>query len=501
MNFVDYSVLHLFEGELNEKIAIDKSIPEVEKENGLVEYTLAEPNDEYKLKCHLKEGIIDGLANLYDSSRKQVAVIEYKNGKIDGTVELINSSGSRFFKGTTVNGYLNGKCQIIDPNGEDVGFTLFTFGELNNIYLKSQLAPGFWEELTDGRRVTLCSLDEEGRYNGVIYNYSGDALVSVDIFDHGTHIDTKQRFKGDTMEEIEREKVVYIGSYKFGIPGGCLRDGEGVEYDQNGNRVYSGQYKDGKRCGRGILFYSIWPRYEGEWSNNFPNGVGDLKDSSDRLIAHGTWRYGILHTKDGKWIDVVDELRAIISPEDAFRRVQVRYEGAERKGPMPPETLVPEYTTKAWPFSWFVSYTVKNNSGLTSLNMQGLWFHLFSAKISTLTIASGIGHDITNLNLNHCHLLSLLIIGDNCFPNVKNFSIANLYDLKEIQIGVNSFTKHINSWSNNSSRSFLLKNCPSLQKVQIGMVSFSDYAGSFEIKDCPSLVSIELAGYNFCLAE
>ena len=133
--------------------------------------------------------------------------------------------------------------------------------------------------------------------------------------------------------------------------------------------------------------------------------------------------------------------------------------------------------------------------------MQGLWFHLFSAKISTLTIESGIGHDITNLNLNHCHLLSLLIIGDNCFPNVKNFSIANLYDLKEIQIGVNSFTKHINSWSNNSSRSFLLKNCPSLQKVQIGMVSFSDYAGSFEIKDCPSLVSIELAGYNFCLAE
>ena len=72
MNFVDYSVLHLFEGELNEKIAIDKSIPEVEKENGLVEYTLAEPNDEYKLKCHLKEGIID----VFDKVRTMKKAIE-----------------------------------------------------------------------------------------------------------------------------------------------------------------------------------------------------------------------------------------------------------------------------------------------------------------------------------------------------------------------------------------------------------------------------------------
>ena len=85
---------------------------------------------------------------------------------------------------------------------------------------------------------------------------------------------------------------------------------------------------------------------------------------------------------------------------------------------------------------------------------------------------------------------------------MQTFKIDVLNRLKTIKIGNNSFTQAKNSYGDDESKSFHILNCESLQSIQIGEYSFSDYAGDFELKNLPQLQSIQIGtigdwSYNF----
>ena len=78
--------------------------------------------------------------------------------------------------------------------------------------------------------------------------------------------------------------------------------------------------------------------------------------------------------------------------------------------------------------------------------------------------------------------------------------------LKTIKIGINSFTQHKNIWENDKSRSFHILNCESLESIEIGEYSFSDFGGEFELKNLPQLQSIQIGiigsiSCNFCYSS
>ena len=83
-------------------------------------------------------------------------------------------------------------------------------------------------------------------------------------------------------------------------------------------------------------------------------------------------------------------------------------------------------------------------------------------------------------------------IGDDCFGSVKTFKIDGLNRLKTIKIGMNSFSQKKNSLGSDESKSFHILNCESLESIQIGEFSFSDFAGEFELKNLPQLQSIRI---------
>ena len=86
--------------------------------------------------------------------------------------------------------------------------------------------------------------------------------------------------------------------------------------------------------------------------------------------------------------------------------------------------------------------------------------------------------------------LESIEIGDDCFGSVQTFKIDGLNRLKTIKIGNNSFTQR--KYGNDASKSFHILNCESLESIQIGQYSFSDYAGKFELKNLPQLQSIQI---------
>ena len=88
--------------------------------------------------------------------------------------------------------------------------------------------------------------------------------------------------------------------------------------------------------------------------------------------------------------------------------------------------------------------------------------------------------------------LESIEIGNSCFKSVQTFQIDGLNRLKSIKIGRNSFTQRKHWYGNDESKSFHILNCESLESIQIGEFSFSDFAGGFELKNLPQLQSIRI---------
>ena len=121
--------------------------------------------------------------------------------------------------------------------------------------------------------------------------------------------------------------------------------------------------------------------------------------------------------------------------------------------------------------------------------------------------------DYVTFDFSRFSLVESIVIGDDCFGSVQTFQIDGLSRLKTIKIGNNSFTEMKNVlWdeldytetnsTHNESKSFHILNCESLESIQIGECSFSDFAGEFDLKNLPQLQSIHIGtigtnSYNF----
>ena len=93
--------------------------------------------------------------------------------------------------------------------------------------------------------------------------------------------------------------------------------------------------------------------------------------------------------------------------------------------------------------------------------------------------------------------LESIEIGNECFGSVQTFRIDGLNQLKTIKIGKNSFTQEKDNYGNNSKKSFHILNCESLESIEIGEYSFSDFAGDFELKNLPQLQFIKFGNYGY----
>ena len=86
--------------------------------------------------------------------------------------------------------------------------------------------------------------------------------------------------------KVDKDGGIFEGYWKDGKLDGWGR------YIYNGD-YYIGEYKEGKRYGFGIEYYSRGDRYEGEWENGIYHGQGTYY--SERLIQKNVQRYAKKH--------------------------------------------------------------------------------------------------------------------------------------------------------------------------------------------------------------
>ena len=126
--------------------------------------------------------------------------------------------------------------------------------------------------------------------------------------------------------------------------------------------------------------------------------------------------------------------------------------------------------------------------------------------IQNMIVSSNSYNTVSNLDFNKYHNLSSIEIGDNCFASITTFKIDGLSQLKRLKIGWNSFNKTNNRDKRDESKSFYILNCESLESIDIGELSFSDFGGQFELKNLPALQSIKIGqvgseSYNFSFSS
>ena len=123
-----------------------------------------------------------------------------------------------------------------------------------------------------------------------------------------------------------------------------------------------------------------------------------------------------------------------------------------------------------------------------------LYIQSLNSSVNSIIIPGWACRDkeYTIFDFSRFTLVESIEIGDGSFESVKTFKIDGLNRLKTIKIGSNSFTQEKSWFGNDESKSFHILNCESLQSIQIGEYSFSDFGGEFELNNLPQLQSIQI---------
>ncbi|MCB1178130.1 MAG: hypothetical protein KDK36_11165 [Leptospiraceae bacterium] len=79
---------------------------------------------------------------------------------------------------------------------------------------------------------------------------------------------------------------IYTGEWKNN-----QAEGKGQLVYKNGN-IFFGEWKNGKANGIGEMIYDDKTRYVGEWLNSQAHGSGIVYDKDGNVLYSGKWKYG-----------------------------------------------------------------------------------------------------------------------------------------------------------------------------------------------------------------
>ena len=136
-------------------------------------------------------------------------------------------------------------------------------------------------------------------------------------------------------------------------------------------------------------------------------------------------------------------------------------------------------------------------------------FESLDSNVTSLILPNWSCNDVNYIlfDISRFILLESLEIGDDSFGSIESFLINDLCELRNLKIGSNSFTKlKLMDWASdvnkvmelakNESKSFHILNCESLESIEIGAFSFSDFGGEFELSNLKSLKSIKIGSFE-----
>ena len=308
--------------------------------------------------------------------------------------------------------FIGRRMILFDTNGRKVYEGEWYGNILNGFVIHPRVfgMEGFFKELNEKRELlSVSEYDEDGLLkNGKCFEYEGGRLVRECEYKNGVMMRVLREWKGDLMIEYDDNGMrVYEGDYVGDMKKGFVREGKGSEYGSDGkSALYYGGWKNGIREGFGSEFKGLSPVYIGEWKNGMRDGMGEELNENGEVVRSGRW---------------------------------------------------------------------------------------IKCEFGVLRYADGYGSELSVFDTDCLQRIERLEIGSDCFKQVTEFVIDRLNELKSVITKKESF--HLDGNTKCGSKC-VITNCDQLREIHIGEYSFNHYE-SFECKNLPSLISIQLDRYSF----
>ena len=145
--------------------------------------------------------------------------------------------------------------------------------------------------------------------HGRSFSFENDHCISECIYYEGNIHNVVREFmhgkeNRNIMVEYDNDgNKIYEGEYTGSYIKGFCRDGLGKEYS-NGIKIFEGTFRKGYRDGQGTSFVDGYPYYIGEWENNYPHGLGIMVLATSRLLV---WKCGYAYDNFQKKALVFDD--------------------------------------------------------------------------------------------------------------------------------------------------------------------------------------------------
>ena len=361
-----------------------------------------------------------------------------KNGKMNGESSIYSKDNTLIATLTFVDGIASGPCTIC-KNG-----ILFYEGYFVNGYRE-----GRGQEYDENGKVVYDGYYKKGKKLNIVPSNEMGKGFWKELDEKGRIIQISQKDEFGNNEgfcySYNCGKISRVSEWKEAKEATLLkefRDDIMIEY-KNGKKVYEGGFVDSLEMG--------YPRNDDN-IKDVKNGITNIQKSNFKIIIHN--------------------MKTAISNGSLLKNRYV-------------SVIVAVISIILFDI-YFSNYYLKNGP-------HGIGFEQESYIVET-----GYGKYLTKFVLSNYPNLKRIEIGNNCFGSVETFQIDGLNRLKTIRIGNNSFTQNKNDYGNDESKSFHILNCESLESIEIGEYSFSDFAGDFEMKNLPRLKSIQIGTSNFC---
>ena len=439
----------------------------------------------------------------------------YTNINISENIDLsIQSRKSRYL----LNDYITREKKKISINEVEYEVTLYQ-GDHSNEYLLSEMKDGKVEgrcQLFNRGILSLAWMMKNGKRVGGITEYENGKAISKEGWDSllgngGGDRRIIENSKEGLIMTIRRKCKENEGDedgcviYRGGFDEEMNREGYGIEYDiENGKEKIEGYWSKDKLI-RMIREFDADNNQMIEYAENKENDNMDILNQIPMYIGGYSIENGT-YVRNGVGY-LIDEFSGTANRESEWANGKENKEGGT--------DLYEGWYVKG--MNEGIRSILQNenpgemkNEPIVNVPAKRIEIHSRSElykmdyKVTELVICSNSCNNVRMLNLNKFEWLESIEIGDDCFRSVKSFKIDGLNRLKSLKIGKNSFnalekeflsTGHSETeWQQNSKqwKSFQILNCESLESIQIGEYSFSDFGGEFELKNLPQLQSIQI---------
>ena len=245
-------------------------IKSVKETDGSVDIEVSKPHEGCIIKTTLKNSKMNGESRILSSQYVLMATLTFVDGIASGPCTIYDN-GHLLLQGAFVNGYLEGKAKEYDAKGQLISEWFYEKGKKLNIIQVKEMGAGYWKECDDnGNIIRISQKDDSGNNNGLCYSYSNGKVSRVSLWKEGKEVKLLKQFSGNTMIEYKNGHKVYEGEYLDSKKEGYPRNGKGIEFDEDGKtKTFQGNYKNGKRHGKGEEFQNGIAKKEQEWIRGY----------------------------------------------------------------------------------------------------------------------------------------------------------------------------------------------------------------------------------------